>query len=414
MRKRWLIAIAAGVLLLAAGLAAAAFVVWKERHPGTIRGSASTEFDTTAEPGTSTRPELEVQEIPWPTFGYDEQRTKYASAFNLHPPFRTLWERQVYSLVEFPPVVAYGRLYVATNGGRLLALSTKTGKVAWIKRFDRCTAASPAVGDGVVYQPFMDTKPCGDPRDSPGFIAGFDADTGRELWRFRTGVIETSPLLIGKLLYFGSWDRKLYALDVETHKVVWTFTTGDEIKAAPAYDDGMIYFASYDNKVYAVDARTGKLRWSAEGTANFYATPAVAYGRVFIGNTDGRVYAFGAPSGHLLWAKATGGYVYSSAAVWQKKVYVGSWSKRFYALDAGSGDTVWSFPANGPISGAATVLDGVVYFSTTAGKTYALDAQTGRKLWEFDDGKYTPIVADEKHVYLSGYKTIYGLAPGGG
>jgi outer membrane protein assembly factor BamB len=413
MSKRWIIALVAVVLLLVAGVGAAAFVVWKERNPGTIRGSSSTEFDTTEEPGTATRPETQVRDVPWPTYGYDDQRSRYAPQFHLRPPFTKIWERRLHNLLEFPPVVAYGRLYLANNGGRLFALDAKTGKVAWDKRSNHCTAAAPTVADGIIYQPFMDAKPCGEPRDSPGFIAAFDARTGRELWRFEAGVIETSPLLVGKLLYFGSWDKKMYALDVDTHKVVWSFTTGDEIKGAPAYGDGTLYFASYDSKVYAVEARTGKLQWSGSGTANFYATPTLAYGRVFIGNTDGRVYAFGAETGHLLWAKATGGYVYSSAAVWHRTVYVGSFSKRFFALDAGSGDVRWSFPANGPISGAPTVLDGVVYFSTIEEKTYALDAESGKQLWEFADGKYSPIVADEERVYLTGYKTLYGLVPSG-
>jgi outer membrane protein assembly factor BamB len=319
------------------------------------------------------------------------------------------------SLLEFPPVVAYGRVYVGANNGRFLAVDAATGKTDWQKRFDRCIASSPTMGDEVVYQPLMDPFPCREHKqDAAGYVVALDADTGRELWRFEAGVVETSPLVVGDLLYFGSWDKKMYAVDVNTHKAVWTFPTGDQVKAGPAYARGTLFFASYDNKVYAVDARTGKLRWSASGTANFYATPTIAYGRVFIGNTDGRVYAFGQDSGHLLWAKATGGYVYSSAAVWQKTVYVGSYSKRFYALDAGSGDVRWSFDAGGEISGAPTVLDGVVYFSTLERKSFGLDARTGKKLWEFHDGKYSPVVADKEHVYLAGYKRLYGLAPEGG
>jgi outer membrane protein assembly factor BamB len=413
MSKRWIIGIVVVLVLLVAGAGAAALVVWKERNPGTIRGSGSTEFDTTEEPGIVTRPETQVRDIPWPTYGYDGERSRFAPEFHLRPPFRQIWKRRLFNLIEFPPVVAYGNLYLANNGGRLFAIDAKTGKLVWDKRSNHCTAAAPTVADGVIYQPFMDAKPCGEPRDSPGFIAAYDARNGHELWRFEAGVIETSPLLVGKLLYFGSWDKKMYAVDIDTHKVVWSFTTGDEVKGAPAYSDGTLYFASYDSKVYAVNARSGKLLWSGSGTANFYATPTVAYGRVYIGNTDGRVYAFGADSGHLLWAKATGGYVYSSAGVWHRKVFVGSFSKRFFALDAGSGDVVWSFPANGPISGAPTILDGVVYFSTIEGKTYALDAESGKKLWEFGDGKYSPIVADEERVYLTGYKTIYGLVPSG-
>ncbi len=92
-------------------------------------------------------------------------------------------------------------------------------------------------------------------------------------------------------------------------------------------------------------------------------------------------------------------------------MYVGSHDSPFYALDAGSGDVRWSFDAKGRISGAATVIAGVVYFSTVEERTFALDARTGRKLWEFPDGKYTPIVADEERVYLTGYKRLYGLEP---
>lgn len=413
MRRRWLVVIAL-VLLLAAGAGAAAVVVWKQRHPGSIRGSASTEFDTTQQPGVSTRPEEEVRDVPWPTFGYDEARTRFAPAFRLRPPFERLWRVQGGSLLEFPPVVAFGRLYVATNAGRFLAIEAETGKVAWKKELGRCTAASPTVGDGVIYQPLMDPSPCREHReDAPGYVVALDAETGRELWRFRAGVVESSPLLVDGVLYFGSWDKKMYALDATTHRVKWSFAAGDEIKDGPAYANGTIYFGSYDGKVYALDARTGRKRWSASGVANFYSTPAVAYGRVFIGNTDGRVYAFGAKTGNLLWAHATGNYVYASPAVWQRKVYAGSYDKRFYAFDAGTGDVVWSFDARGPVSGSATVIDGVVYFSTLRGRTFGLDARTGRKIWEFPDGRYNPVVADEEHLYLVGYKQIYGLAPRG-
>ena len=415
MRRRWIILIVGLVLLFAIGAAAAAYVVWKRQSPGTIRGSASTEFETTAEPGATTRPETVVREIPWPTYGYDEQRTRYAPPFDHRPPFRQMWERKLGTLAEFPPVLAYGRAYVGVINGRFRAIDTKTGRIVWEKDFGRCMAASPTMGKGVVYVPLMDPFPCREHKPgAQGFVVALDADTGTELWRFQAGVVESSPLLVGRLLYFGSWDKKMYALDVRTQKVVWTVTTGAEVKGGAAFANGTIYFASYDNKVYAVDAGTGKVHWTGSGVANFYATPTVAYGRVFIGNTDGRVYAFGAESGHLLWAKATGGFVYSSAAVWQRKVFVGSYGKRFYALDAGSGDVVWSFPTADAISGAPTVLDGVVYFSTLGQKTFGLDADNGKKVWAFDDGKYSPIVADQERVYLTGYRKLYGLESEGG
>src|SRR5581483_4801350 len=137
--------------------------------------------------------------------------------------------------------------------------------------------------------------------------------------------------------------------------------------------------------------------------------PTAAYGRIFIGSTDGKVYAFGATTGHLLWSHSTGGYVYSSAAVWRRRVLFGSYSGTFYCLDAATGDVLWKFDAKGPISGSPTVIAGRVYFSTLKRRTYALNAYTGHRLWTFGDGKYTPVVADSKRLYLIGYTRIYGL-----
>ncbi|MBA2536078.1 MAG: PQQ-binding-like beta-propeller repeat protein, partial [Actinobacteria bacterium] len=383
-----------------------------------VRGSAETEFVPTEEPGTSTRAEEEVRKEPWPTYGFDLARTRVAADFDLRPPYRKVWQFSARRLIEFPPVVAYGRLYFANNPGRFFALDAKTGKLVWEKQLKRCTAASPTVADGVVYQALMDPSPC-KPHDdnAPGYLVALDAETGEEAWRFEAGVTESSPLLVDGVLYFGSWDKKIYALDAKTQRVLWTHRTGDKVKGAAAYTKGTVYVGSYDGKVYALDAKSGKLRWGASaqggirGAGNFYATPALAYGRVFIGNTDGKVYAFGAKSGRLLWSQDTGGFVYSSAAVWGQTVYVGSYSKRFFALDAATGDERWKFKANGRISGSPTVIDGVVYFSTLERKTYALDAKSGKQLWTFADGKYGALVADEERAYLLGFSLVYGLEP---
>ena len=417
MRRKIAIGLLVVLALGAAGAAAAWW--WNERQTKDVRGSADQEFETTEEPGT-TRAEEEVEEEPWPLYGLDAGRTRNATDFDHRPPYRRAWAVRAGSLIEFPPVIAYGRLYFGTIKGDFFAVEAETGKVVWRKRFGRFMAASPAVGDGIVYQPLMNV-PSEDRASAPGAMVALDAETGEERWRFDTKVVESSPLLVDGVLYFGSFDDKLYALGARTGRVRWSFRTGDDVKGGAVYARDTVYFGSYDGKVYAVDARTGKLRWESEaqgglrGAGNFYATPALGYGRVFIGNTDGKVYAFGARSGDLLWSRTTGDFVYSSAALWEQTVYVGSYDEHLYALDAATGETRWRFDAKGRISGAPTVLAGLVYFSRLEGnpKTYALDAKSGKPVWDFPDGEYTPIVADEERVYLAGYRKLYGLEPSG-
>ena len=408
--RRILVGLAVLVLLAVAGAAAAWWL--NNRETRDIRGSATVEFDTT-QAGT-TRPEEEVQTEPWPLYGLTPQRTRDAVDFEHSPPFRTAWLYDAKSLLEFPPVIAYGKLYFSNIEGDLVALDAETGKVVWRQELGYKAAASPAVGDGVVYMPLM-SKDGTEPGPTTGEVVALDAETGRIGWRLSTGAVESSPLLLDGVLYFGSFDKALHAVDAETKKELWTFRTGDAVKGGPAYWRGTMYTGSYDGKVYALDADTGKLRWSASsrggllGSGNFYATPAVAYGRVFVGNTDGAVYAYGAESGHLLWSKRTGGYVYSSAAVAEKTVYVGSYDKHLYALDAATGDVKWSFDAHAPVSGAPTVMAGIVYFSSFGGRTYGLDARSGKLVWQFGTGRYTPIVADTERTYLVGGSKLRGL-----
>jgi outer membrane protein assembly factor BamB len=308
-------------------------------------------------------------------------------------------------------------LYIVSNAGVAIAVNTRTGKKAWKKRVGRCSAASPAVHEHVVYAAFLNRPPCNATKVSDGEVIAFAAGFGKIRWRTRIGPTESSPLVANGRVYVGDWLGRVYALDEATGKIDWTFQTGNRVKGAAALAGDRLFVGSYDHHVYALGARTGKLIWTAVAQqrfghrGQFYATPAIAYGRVYVGATDGKVYSFGAASGKLRWSHGTGGYVYGSAAVWRKRVYVGSYSKTFFCFDAATGDVVWKFKANGPISGSATILDGVVYFATLKRRTYGLDARTGKQLWIFPDGKYSPVVADQKRLYVVGYARMYGMVP---
>jgi eukaryotic-like serine/threonine-protein kinase len=83
-----------------------------------------------------------------------------------------------------------------------------------------------------------------------------DGATGAKKWEFRTGhfVFESSPAIGSDgIVYIGSWDQKLYALNGATGAKKWEFKTGNIIYSSPAIgSDGTIYFGSYDKKVYAI------------------------------------------------------------------------------------------------------------------------------------------------------------------
>ena len=426
-RRRWLVGAGGAVL---AALAAGSGYVLAVRDAGEdIRGSATVEFvtsDVPAPPPAATQPPGRSvdQRVPprsatvsWPTYGYDARRLRTARGIDLRPPFRKIWTFRGRALLEFPPAVAYGRVYLPTFDGRFYALDADTGKQIWARRTNRCGWATPAVWKRLVIVTFIGRRAaCNDSvPGKDGIVVAYRAGDGTIAWQRTTGLNESSPLVVGGRVYVGDWNGTIWSLDARTGRTRWRFRADGRIKGSLAFAGGRVFVGAYDGRVYAVDARSGELAWTAAaqprigGRGTFYSTPAAAYGRLFIGSTDGKVYAFGAASGRLLWSQSTGGYVYSSPAVWRRLVLIGSYDHNFYALDAATGDVRWRFRANGRITGSASVIAGVVYFSTLAERTYALDAATGRELWRWPDGKYSPAVADRDRLYLVGLGRLYGM-----
>jgi outer membrane protein assembly factor BamB len=413
------VALALALLLILAAGAFAAFVLYRKHQERDVRGSSSVEFVTTQSNAPKRTPR-ELKIVPWPLFGYTATGVRFANGIHVRPPFRRLWASGGSTLLEFPPAVAYGRLYLVNAYGSVLAINARTGKRAW--KFDgrRCAASAPAVSKvrhGTVYVTLLNRGDCAKGKVTDGEVVALAHNWGQLRWRKRIGPSESSPLVVGNSVYVGDWRGDVYALNAQTGKVRWRFHTGGRVKGGLSYLTGRVFVGSYDHHVYALSARSGRLLWKAAAQqrlgnrGTFYSTPAVAYGRVYIGSTDGKVYSFGAHSGKLRWSRGTGGYVYGSPAIWRQRVLVGSYSGRFYALDAATGDVKWEFKAGGPISGSATVIDGIVYFATLKGRTYGLDASTGKQVWSFPDGKYTPVVADRNRLYVVGYAKVYAFEP---
>jgi outer membrane protein assembly factor BamB len=142
----------------------------------------------------------------------------------------------------------------------------------------------------------------------------------------------------------------------------------------------------------------------------------VAYGRVFIGNVNGRVVALDRDTGEIAWVRVLGDFVYSSPSVAGGLIHVGSYDRRLHALDAVTGRVRWSVDFGERISGSPSVIGDLVYASTLArvprqGRTLGLDARTGEQVFAFPDGRYSPAVAVEGILVLTGVRTLYGLTP---
>src|SRR6266566_3849282 len=123
---------------------------------------------------------------------------------------------------------------------------------------------------------------------SPATVSGLTQG-----WTYpAVGSISTDPVVANGIIYFGSLDKSLYALDARSHSIRWNFQTGGAVESTPAVVNGVVYVGSYDHSVYALDVRTGHKLWSFATGNSISSSPAVAGGVVYVGSDDGRLYTF--------------------------------------------------------------------------------------------------------------------------
>jgi outer membrane protein assembly factor BamB len=425
--KRWLLA-AAGVVVLI--VVAAVIVVLARKphdvsHPDisfTVTKTSATK--RTAPPATADA----LAHFAWPRYGYDAARTReFTGEANLHPPLRKGWTLGHNGLLEFPPVIYGHTLYYMDDGATVKAVDTTNGHVDWQKSVGTLSAASPGLA---LKQKLLVVPTLSDDSHSPGDgqIVALSMHNGHELWHksIPSGT-EASPLVFGNVVYVADQAGQVFSLNVNNGHVNWTFHASSSVKGGAALEGDNLYVDDYGGHVYDINARTGRQIWvaSADGgdlgfsSGTFYSTPAVAFGRVYVGNTSGFIYSFAASTGQLAWSFGTGAYVYASAAVADvpglgPTVYMGSYNGDFYALNAQSGKVRWVHQDahRDAISGSATIVNNVVYYSDLHDHlTTGLNATTGKVVFSFDDGAFTPVVADPEHIYLSGGYVLYQLNP---
>jgi len=150
-------------------------------------------------------------------------------------------------------------------------------------------------------------------------------------------------------------------------KVLWKFKTGGGIKSSPAVVDGLVFIGSSDKKIYAIDLQNGRQVWAYETTDAVEAAPCVIEGMVFVGSSDGFLYALDAKDGSLKWKYETAGQILGSAN-WTRSpdgrlwILVGSYDNKLHCVDSTNGRAVWVYETGNYINGSPAVDDGKTVF----------------------------------------------------
>ena len=219
--------------------------------------------------------------------------------------------------------------------------------------------------------------------------------TAQSGWKVRHEGSQSRPVLQDGVLYVGSLDGSIYALDPATGHQLWAVPTGEGFSSGP---EQVVIPASTDLATQVNMIANRPLR---DRKKEIQGTPVISDGILWAGSEDFNFYAVNTADGTIKWIFETGGRVNTEPIVDDDQVYFVSEDGLLYVLDKSTGEKKLEVetytgsrlalsqpgpfpnPPNQPVFG-----DGNIYLSHwvrgTVKKVYvsSISTESGERNWE--------------------------------
>ncbi|WP_462157326.1 outer membrane protein assembly factor BamB [Pseudoalteromonas sp. GB56] len=240
---------------------------------------------------------------------------------------------------------AYGKLFVGSEHGQLVALDRETGEVVWRKSVPGEALSKPAAGDGLVYINL-----------ASGLLLALHPDTGEERWRYEQEVPpltlrgSSAPTVANGGVLVGEETGKLSVLISDSGFAAWQadiaqpkgaseFERLVDVDTEPKVSGANVYTLAYNGNLAAVDIRTGNVVWKREYSS--YREFSIVGSTIYVVDSDGVIYALDKNSGIERWSQAAlRGWYITGPAVLGNYLAVGDQEGNLHWLDINNGELV--------------------------------------------------------------------------
>jgi FOG: WD40-like repeat len=261
-----------------------------------------------------------------------------------------------------PAAIDDSRVYLGDDQGTFHVIDRQTGRRIWTAETGaEIVGGAQFYGDRVLFG------------SHDGLLYCHEAATGKLIWKTETkGPVNATPCLSEKYTFTTGCDQPiLRVMDVETGQQVSEIPLGSLLIASPAIWDDILYFGTGDGIVYALDWKKKSIVWqfSIPGRDQQMASsPALTEELLVIGSRDKHVYCLERGTGTLKWSFKTRAKVDSSPVIAGDRVYFGSADRTVYGLDLKTGEPVWKTGVERSVTGSPAIAQGCLVIGTDSAK----------------------------------------------
>jgi outer membrane protein assembly factor BamB len=229
--------------------------------------------------------------------------------------------------------------------------------------------------------------------------------------------LHIAPAISNGKLYIAEPSGRVYALNAETGKELWSVDLDVPISGGPGANNSLLAVGTQEAELIVLNTEDGSIRWRKPVSSEVLSVPGVGNGRVVCRTIDGRVESLNGDSGDLRWAYDREVPVLtlrgdSSPVVDDTLVMVGFASGKLVALSMDSGLVAWEATIAIPkgrtelervvdIDAELKLVEGTVYAAAFHGEVAAVSETSGVILWQRELSSHAGLDADWRQVYVT-------------
>lgn len=226
---------------------------------------------------------------------------------NIRWSYKHWWKYLSDGELYIGPTLSSGKIFIGNSYGTIEAVNRSSGKKIWSKNIDYALSSKIITyNKSIIFS------------TEQGRLYSLEAVSGDTIWIYSSPSLvqfNSDPKIHNNKLFITDASGTLYVLNPKSGELLWQFrakipSSADKFPTTKSSIDwrmlfsfrkNTIFLTGLDPSIYAINIHTGKIIWSFDTGSSITTYPEPLGDRVYVGNKNGDSYALSASTGKIAW-----------------------------------------------------------------------------------------------------------------